>query len=237
MNTIGIISEYNPFHKGHAYQLEQLNTMHPDSIRIAIMSGSFVQRGEPAYFSKFDRSRWAILSGVDVVIELPIIYSLGSAEIFSTGAIRLMKALHINAISFGTEVDDSHLLKQAAALMNSLECQILIRKELQKGASYGSALRQILTSVIPNGSTLSNSPNAILALEYLRSASRHYPEIQWIPIHRASNHHDALLQTASLPSGTALRHALQQGQRISEYVPRAIAADINEMISQGKYTD
>ncbi|MCF0158341.1 MAG: nucleotidyltransferase family protein [Veillonella sp.] len=132
MNTIGIISEYNPFHKGHAYQLEQLNTMHPDSIRIAIMSGSFVQRGEPAYFSKFDRSRWAILSGVDVVIELPIIYSLGSAEIFSTGAIRLMKALHINAISFGTEVDDSPLLKQAAALMNSLECQILIRKELQK---------------------------------------------------------------------------------------------------------
>ena len=237
MNTIGIISEYNPFHKGHAYQLEQLNTMHPDSIRIAIMSGSFVQRGEPAYFSKFDRSRWAILSGVDVVIELPIIYSLGSAEIVSTGAIRLSNTLHIDAISVGTEVDDVPLLKQASDLMNSVECQMLIRKELQKGASYGSALRQVLSSVIPNGFTLSNSPNAILALEYLRSASRHYPEIQWIPIHRASNHHDALLQTAALPSGTALRHALQQGQRISEYVPRAIAADINEIISQGKYTD
>ena len=110
MNTIGIICEYNPFHNGHSHQLHTLAQEVPDAIRIALMSGSFVQRGEPAYFSKFDRSRWAIYGGADVVIELPALYALGSAELFSTGAIRLMKALHIQSISFGSELTDNSIL-------------------------------------------------------------------------------------------------------------------------------
>ena len=114
MKSIGIICEYNPFHNGHAHQLHTLRTTYPDALRIAIMSGSFVQRGEPAYFSKFDRARWAIHGGADVVIELPTIYSLGSAELFCTGAVRLMKALHIHSISFGSELDDNATLHTAA---------------------------------------------------------------------------------------------------------------------------
>ena len=106
MKTIGIICEYNPFHNGHAHQLHTLAQEHPEALRICIMSGSFVQRGEPAIFSKFDRARWAILGGADIVIELPTLYSLGSAQLFGTGSIRMVKALHIDALSFGSETAD-----------------------------------------------------------------------------------------------------------------------------------
>jgi len=97
-------------------RINYIHYVYPDALRIAIMSGSFVQRGEPAYFSKFDRARWAIHGGADVVIELPTVYSLGSAELFCTGAVRLMKALHIHSISFGSELDDNAILHTAASI-------------------------------------------------------------------------------------------------------------------------
>ena len=146
MKAIGIICEYNPFHNGHAHQLHTLSVSYPDTLRVAIMSGSFVQRGEPAYFTKFDRARWAIYGGADIVIELPTIYSLGSAELFCTGAIRLMKALHIDSISFGSELDsNTTILYKAAELFNTKQGQEAIQCHLKTGLSYGTALRQVIT--------------------------------------------------------------------------------------------
>ena len=198
MKTIGIICEYNPFHNGHAHQLYTLAQEHSDALRICIMSGSFVQRGEPAIFSKFDRARWAILGGADIVIELPTLYSLGSAQLFGTGAIRRVKALHIDALSFGSETADLDTLVDIAKRMDCESTQTVLRTYINEGMSYGSAFRKALNT------EMLNTPNALLGLEYIRAGLTYYPSLKYIPILRTSDHHEANI-TKNLPSGTALR--------------------------------
>ena len=198
MKTIGIICEYNPFHNGHAHQLHTLAQEHPEALRICIMSGSFVQRGEPAIFSKFDRARWAILGGADIVIELPTLYSLGSAQLFGTGAIRMVKALHIDALSFGSETADLDTLVDITKRMDCESTQTVLRTYINEGMSYGSAFRKALNT------EMLNTPNALLGLEYIRAGLTYYPSLKYIPILRTSDHHDANI-TKDFPSGTALR--------------------------------
>lgn len=238
MKAIGIICEYNPFHNGHAYQLHTLSTNYPDALRVAIMSGSFVQRGEPAYFSKFDRARWAIYGGADVVIELPTIYSLGSAELFCTGAVRLMKALHIYSISFGSELDDNAILHAAAEFLNTPHGQEAIQQHIKTGVSYGTALRQVIAKHVPKGDLINDAPNSLLGLEYIRAAQRYFSNLMVIPITRQSSHHSSTLsQGQDFPSGTALRKALVEGTTIDTYVPHTIIDDMHKVIAQGAYTD
>lgn len=238
MKSIGIICEYNPFHNGHAHQLHTLRTTYPDALRIAIMSGSFVQRGEPAYFSKFDRARWAIYGGADVVIELPTIYSLGSAELFCTGAVRLMKALHIHSISFGSELDDNAILHTAAEFLNTPQGQDAIQHHIKTGVSYGTALRQVIAKYVPNGELINNAPNSLLGLEYIRAAQRYFTNLMVIPITRQSSHHSPTLsQGQDFPSGTALRKALVEGTTIDAYVPHAIIDDMHKIIAHDVYVD
>ncbi len=198
METIGIICEYNPFHNGHAHQLYTLAQEHSDALRICIMSGSFVQRGEPAIFSKFDRARWAILGGADIVIELPTLYSLGSAQLFGTGAIRMVKALHIDALSFGSETANLDALVDIAKRMDCESTQAVLRTYINEGMSYGSAFRKALDTEILN------TPNALLGLEYIRAGLNYHPTLKYMPILRISNHHEANI-TKDFPSGTALR--------------------------------
>ena len=198
MKTIGIICEYNPFHNGHAHQLHTLAQEHPEALRICIMSGSFVQRGEPAIFSKFDRARWAILGGADIVIELPTLYSLGSAQLFGTGAIRMVKALHIDALSFGSETANLDALVDIAKRMDCESTQTVLRTYINEGMSYGSAFRKALDTEILN------TPNALLGLEYIRAGLNYHPTLKYMPILRISNHHEANI-TKDFPSGTALR--------------------------------
>lgn len=238
MKAIGIICEYNPFHNGHAYQLLTLSTNYPDALRVAIMSGSFVQRGEPAYFSKFDRARWAIYGGADVVIELPTVYSLGSAELFCTGAVRLMKALHIYSISFGSELDDNAILHAAAEFLNTPDGQEAIQQHIKTGVSYGTALRQVIAKHVPKGDLINDAPNSLLGLEYIRAAQRYFSNLMVIPITRQSSHHSPTLsQGHDFPSGTALRKALVEGTTIDAYVPHTIIDDMHKIIAQGAYTD
>ena len=198
MKTIGIICEYNPFHNGHAHQLYTLAQEHSDALRICIMSGSFVQRGEPAIFSKFDRARWAILGGADIVIELPTLYSLGSAQLFGTGAIRMVKALHIGALSFGSETANLDALVDIAKRMDCESTQAVLRTYINEGMSYGSAFRKALDTEILN------TPNALLGLEYIRAGLNYHPTLKYMLILRISNHHEANI-TKDFPSGTALR--------------------------------
>ncbi|MEQ3197464.1 tRNA(Met) cytidine acetate ligase [Veillonella parvula] len=203
MKTIGIICEYNPFHNGHAHQLHTLAQEHPEALRICIMSGSFVQRGEPAIFSKFDRARWAILGGADIVIELPTLYSLGSAQLFGTGAIRMVKALHIDALSFGSETADLDTLVDIAKRMDCESTQTVLRTYINEGMSYGSAFRKALNT------EMLNTPNALLGLEYIRAGLTYYPSLKYIPILRTSDHHEANI-TKDFPSGTALRKLITE---------------------------
>lgn len=236
MKTIGIICEYNPFHNGHAHQLHTLAQEHPEALRICIMSGSFVQRGEPAIFSKFDRARWAILGGADIVIELPTLYSLGSAQLFGTGAIRMVKALHIDALSFGSETADLDTLVDIAKRMDCESTQTVLRTYINEGMSYGSAFRKALNT------EMLNTPNALLGLEYIRAGLTYYPTLKYMPILRISNHHEANI-TKDFPSGTALRKLItdmatgSNNCNINRIVPKTIADDMTNIISNGAYVN
>ena len=245
MKTIGIICEYNPFHNGHAYQLHTLAQQYPDTLCICIMSGSFVQRGEPAIFSKFDRARWAVLGGADIVIELPTIYSTGSAQLFGTGAVRMVKGLAIDALSFGAETADLDVLIDIAKRMDYESTQEQLRTYINEGMSYGTAFRKALHTEIRN------TPNTLLGLEYIRAGLAYNPKLQYIPILRTSNHHEETI-TDKLPSGTALRQLITSAgnltsQRITSTgdlssqlqstVPPSIASDMTEVIENGNYVN
>ena len=245
MKTIGIICEYNPFHNGHAYQLHTLAQQYPDTLRICIMSGSFVQRGEPAIFSKFDRARWAILGGADIVIELPTLYSTGSAQLFGTGAIRMVKALDIDALSFGSETADLDALVDIAKRMDCESTQEQLRTYIKEGMSYGAAFRKALDTEILN------TPNALLGLEYIRAGLAYNAKLEYIPILRTSNHHEETL-TDELPSGTALRQLITSTGNLSSQcitstgnlsaqlqstIPPSIASDMTQVIENGNYVN
>ena len=236
MKTIGIICEYNPFHNGHAHQLHTLAQEHPEALRICIMSGSFVQRGEPAIFSKFDRARWAILGGADIVIELPTLYSLGSAQLFGTGSIRMVKALHIDALSFGSETADLDTLVDIAKRMDCESTQTVLRTYINEGMSYGSAFRKALNT------EMLNTPNALLGLEYIRAGLTYYPSLKYIPILRTSDHHESNI-IKDFPSGTALRKLItnmatsSNNCNINSIVPKTIANDMTNIISNGAYVN
>lgn len=236
MKTIGIICEYNPFHNGHAHQLHTLAQEHPEALRICIMSGSFVQRGEPAIFSKFDRARWAILGGADIVIELPTLYSLGSAQLFGTGSIRMVKALHIDALSFGSETADLDTLVDIAKRMDCESTQIVLRTYINEGMSYGSAFRKALDTEILN------TPNALLGLEYIRAGLNYHPTLKYMPILRTSDHHESNI-IKDFPSGTALRKLItnmatsSNNCNINSIVPKTIANDMTNIISNGAYVN
>ena len=245
MKTIGIICEYNPFHNGHAHQLHTLAQQYPDTLRICIMSGSFVQRGEPAIFSKFDRARWAILGGADIVIELPTLYSTGSAQLFGTGAIRMVKGLAIDALSFGSETADLDALIDIAKRMDCESTQEQLRTYINEGMSYGTAFRKALHTEILN------TPNALLGLEYIRAGLVYNAKLKYIPILRTSNHHEETI-TDELPSGTALRQLITSAGNLSSQritstgilssqlqstVPPSIASDMTEVIENGNYVN
>mgnify|MGYP002747311307 FL=1 len=234
MKTIGIICEYNPFHNGHAHQLHTLTQLHPDALRICIMSGSFVQRGEPAIFSKFDRARWAILGGADIVIELPTLYSTGSAQLFGTGAIRMVKALAIDALSFGSETADLDALIDIAKRTDCESTQEQLRTYIKEGMSYGAAFRKALDTEILN------TPNALLGLEYIRAGLAYNAKLEYIPILRTSNHHEETL-TDELPSGTALRQLITSTGNLSSQlqatIPPSIASDMTQVTENGNYVN
>ena len=144
MKTIGIIAEYNPFHKGHAHQLQELRRIYTDATLLVVMSGDFVQRGTPAIFSKFHRAQWSVMSGADIVFELPSMFAVSSAEYFASGGIRLLHALGCDSISFGashTQVED---LVSVAKALDHPSTQELLRTFLSQGYSYGTALRKAL---------------------------------------------------------------------------------------------
>ena len=144
MNTIGIIAEYNPFHKGHTHQLQELRREYPDSTLLVVMSGDFVQRGTPAIFSKFHRAQWAVMGGADIVFELPSMFAVSSAEYFASGGVRLLHALGCDAISFGASHTQIEELVSIAETLDRPSTQESLRTFLTQGYSYGTAFRKAI---------------------------------------------------------------------------------------------
>ena len=245
MNIIGIIAEYNPFHKGHAHQLKDLRQMYPDATLLVVMSGDFVQRGTPAIFSKFHRAQWAVMGGADIVFELPSMFAVSSAEYFASGGVRLLHALGCDAISFGANHIQVEELVSIAKALDHPSTQESLRTLLGQGYSYGTALRKAIqqyysvsTSMNTNDasgkntsennsletsndmSILDSDPNTILGIEYIRALHRYHIGLDIIPVKRTSSHHNPTLDD-SFPSGTALRNAIYSSKQTSSSLFRS----------------
>ena len=166
MKIVGIVAEYNPFHKGHAYQLQKIRELYgEDTAIVCVMSGDFVQRGEPAVFSKFARAEAAVQCGADLVIELPLHISIGSAERFADGAIRILGNLGVvDHLVFGSERDDITLLERTAELLSTREFHERMKEQLETGCSYPAARSMVLQSMM-NGEDATCLPNDNLGVE------------------------------------------------------------------------
>ena len=161
-NVVGLIVEYNPFHNGHLHHIQEIDRLFEDNIKIAVMSGDYVQRGEPSLINKFEKTKIALSQGIDIVIELPAFYSTQSAEIFAKGSVNLLNKLSCSHIVFGSESNDLDKLKRIATISLTKEFEISLREFLAEGFSYPTAFSKALFDE-------KLGSNDILALEYLRA--------------------------------------------------------------------
>ena len=161
-NVVGLIVEYNPFHNGHLHHIQEIDKLFEDNIKIAVMSGDFVQRGEPSLINKFEKTKIALSQGIDIVIELPAFYSTQSAEIFAKGSVNLLNKLSCSHIVFGSESNDLDKLKRIATISLTKEFELSLREFLAEGFSYPTAFSKALFDE-------KLGSNDILALEYLKA--------------------------------------------------------------------
>lgn len=171
MKTYGIICEYNPFHNGHIYQIEETKKQTGATHIVAIMSGNYVQRGEPALMDKFKRAEIAVKNGVDLVIEMPVQYCLANAELFARCGVMLLGSLRcVEGISFGSESGSIDQLKECADAVMAVTTPENLKPLLEQGMPFPDAIHQLVTYKYgPLVGDVLNSPNNILAVEYLKS--------------------------------------------------------------------
>ena len=170
-NVVGLIVEYNPFHNGHLHHIQEIDRLFEDNIKIAVMSGDYVQRGEPSLINKFEKTKIALLQGVDIVIELPAFYSTQSAEIFAKSSVNLLNKLSCSHIVFGSESNDLDKLKRIATISLTKEFELSLRGFLAEGFSYPTAFSKALFDE-------KLGSNDILALEYLKAIKAINPKIE-----------------------------------------------------------
>ena len=207
MKLVVIITEYNPFHAGHLYHMQQARELTGADYCVVLMSGSFVQRGEPAIFDKYLRTKTALLAGADLVLEIPAAFSTASAHEFAAYGVALLSAIGVDAVVFGSECGQIEILKQAAYALNheSAEFQERLRKGLKAGLTYPQARAKALEMEDTWASVLS-SPNNILGIEYLRAAEDLHSPMEFYTISRkGSGYHEDTLADAKFPSASAIR--------------------------------
>lgn len=195
--VLGIICEYNPFHNGHLYHLEQSKKMTGSNYTVAIMSGNFTQRGSTAIIDKWSRAEAALKNGVDLVIELPVLYATSSAENFADGAINILNSLKVvDYLSFGSETSDIETLDKIADILykEPKTYKNLLSTELKKGLSFPKARENALLAYLDDkkyGNILS-SPNNILGIEYIKALKKYKSNIKPISITRFEAGHNDL---------------------------------------------
>lgn len=201
MKNVGIICEYNPFHNGHARQLRAVREQ--GGVCVCLMSGNYVQRGEPAIFDKWTRAKAAALCGADLVLELPVTYALRSAEGFAAGGVEILDRMGcIDGLCFGSETDDINIIMSTAKALDTPAFSQKLKKELKAGVSFPTARQLALEAMGEDGSVL-ETPNAILAVEYCKALLRRNSAIQPLLIHREGDYHGGTDPDA--PSASFLR--------------------------------
>lgn len=230
MKTYGIVCEYNPFHNGHVYQIEETKKQTGADHIVAVMSGNYVQRGDVAIIDKFRRAEIAVRNGVDLVVELPVPYSLTNAEVFARASVILMGALGVvDGISFGSECGDIELLKNAAEAVTKVNTPEKVKPLLESGESYPSAIQKLVMQEYgPMVGELFDSPNNILAIEYLKAIKASNFDMEAFTIKRTVEHDSPEKSGEKFASASEIRRMIEDEEDISAYVPKETAEAIEE---------
>lgn len=238
MKTIGIISEYNPFHNGHKYHIQETKRQFEADNIVCIMSGSFVQRGEPAILDKWSRTKMALNGGADLVIELPFVYACQPAEIFAFGAVNIFNNLGIiDGICFGSELGDTAILRSIAELLlnEPEEFSSLVKQHLKSGNTYPKSVSLALEDYYQGNEQADRSiwenPNNILAIEYIKSIIQLKSNMVPYTIKRFANNYNDEEITGAIASATAVRKELQ-GSGITESLKSSLPDNSFEILQQ-----
>ena len=237
--VLGIIAEYNPFHNGHLYHLlKSKEEAKADSV-IAVIGGNFTQRGEPSLLDKWCKAEMAIANGADLVIELPVLYSISSAENFADGAIKVLSSLKIvDTISFGTEYEDLNKLNIVANTLfkEPKEYKDFLSKYLKDGKSFPKARELALIKYLQDSeySSIISSPNNILGIEYLKALKKYSSKISPINIKRIDSGHLSLDYSSEFASATAIRNLVYSNRLkdVKSYIPPASFTILSEEITE-----
>ncbi len=234
--TVGIICEYNPFHSGHRYQIEELRRLGFDRV-VCVMSGNTVQRGEFAICDKYLRAEMAVNGGADLVLELPCPYSASSAEFFALAGVRILDNAGVDAICFGSECGDIDKLKKAAAVCESDNFIEKYKDNISSGIGSVKAYFEAYKSI--SGEDLPGGSNDILGIAYLRALKKENSKIEPIAIKRkGSNYRDDKVENMTEhPSATMLRNYIcEKGidEFIADIVPKETFSALMKAIDSGK---
>ena len=239
MKTIGIVAEYNPFHLGHEYHIrESRRLVGDDSSVIAVMSGDFVQRGEPAILSKYARAEAACRSGADLVIELPLPWALSSAEGFARGSVTLLASLGAEVLSFGSETTDLDALKQIAELVSEEEFteEVVDLLKTRPNMSFAAARQLCAEQRIGKPLPMLQQSNSILAVEYLKELRKNGLPMTPLAVRRRGAGHDER-GAGEFPSAAELRSRIRTGAEIAGCVPDASKAVLGRELAAGRVAD
>lgn len=247
MKSVGIICEYNPFHNGHLYHLNESKRLTNSDYTIAIMTGNFTQRGDVSIIDKWSKTKMALENGIDLVIELPTVYAISSAENFATGAIKILNSLNIvDYISFGSECENIDVLKDISNVLcnEPKEYKTLLSLELSKGISFPKARERALMLYLNNVRRFANvisAPNNILGIEYLKALEKQKSKIKPICIKRRdSMHNDNLISLSSqFASGSAIRKqcSFNDISLLNNVMPTSSFNILNENIKKGTFVN
>lgn len=240
--VLGIVAEYNPFHNGHLYHLEESKKITGSKYVVAVISGNFTQRGDTSIIDKWTKTKMALDNGCDLVIELPLIYSISSAENFAAGGVKILNSLKVvDYISFGAETSDVNILDKIANILyeEPKEYKSLLTSQLNKGMSFPkarqNALMMYLNDIRDYAEALS-APNNILGIEYIKSLKKLKSKIVPVPIERYETGYNDLSYTSDIASASAIRNIVKNGgfQPLKSLIPETNFQLLSNQIKLGQ---
>lgn len=212
-NCIGIIAEFDPFHRGHAHLIAQAKAALPGAPVVCAMSGPFTQRGEAAIVSKYARAEMALRCGADLVVELPVQWAASSAESFARGGVQILHALGVTHLAFGSESGDLTALQAVAQALDSDAFPNALRPYLQQGLPFASARQKALETLVGvETAACLTRPNNLLGIEYLRAIQTLAPEMRALTIPRVGVPHNAAGVNEGFASASQIRQWLLAGE-------------------------
>jgi predicted nucleotidyltransferase len=232
MKIIGIVAEYNPFHNGHKYQIDKIKEKYKDSLIVVCMSSTFTQRGNISILNKWDKTKIALLNNVDIVLELPYVYTVQSSDIFAEFAIKILNELKIDTLIFGSESNNlNELITSAKVQLNNTNFNTLVQKYLKDGINYPTALNNALKDL---KCAPINTPNDLLGISYIKSILNNNFKINVEPIQRTNDYHD-IESDDIIASASNIRNRIINNEEYKHMVPKVVYELLKDKKQSDKY--